>query len=113
MHEAALRQDVGGPEVMRGQLVYLAEAARQEHIEIRVVPMAAGAHPGLGSGPFVIMDYAELPSLVLLENKTADLYLEEQADLATYKVVLRDISAVALCPERSVRLITEIAGSLS
>ena len=45
--EGALRQQVGGPEVMRAQLDHLDRllTERPEQIEIRVMPFAAGAHP--------------------------------------------------------------------
>ena len=50
--EAALRQVVGGPEVMRGQLAHLLHviAKRPDHVRVRVMPFSAGAHPLLGAG---------------------------------------------------------------
>ncbi|MFC6090256.1 helix-turn-helix transcriptional regulator [Saccharothrix sp. BKS2] len=49
--EAALRQVVGGPEVMRGQLAHLLHviAKRPDHVRVRVMPFSAGAHPLLGA----------------------------------------------------------------
>lgn len=108
LHEAALHQRVGGVDVMREQLNYLVEASYRPSVTIRVVPAVAGAHPGM-SGPFVIMDYHELPSLVHLENKVASLYLEETADVQVYRLAYKGLVAVALQPERSVELIGRIA----
>jgi transcriptional regulator with XRE-family HTH domain len=108
LHEAALRQQVGGPAAMRDQLGYLLEAAFRPAVTIRVIPLNVGAHPGM-SGPFVIMDYPELPSLVLLENKVASLYLEEPADVEVYRLTYNGLMAVAYSPERSIELITAIA----
>ena len=42
--EAVIRRAVGGTEVMRGQLGYLAESAQQRKTTIQVVPYRAGAH---------------------------------------------------------------------
>ncbi|NUT50145.1 MAG: helix-turn-helix transcriptional regulator [Saccharothrix sp.] len=49
--EAALRQWVGVPGVLRGQLAHLLDvlARRGDHVRIRVMPFMAGAHPLLGS----------------------------------------------------------------
>jgi transcriptional regulator with XRE-family HTH domain len=112
LHEAALHQRVGGVEVMREQLNYLMEAAQRPSVTIRVIQAIAGAHPGMG-GPFVIMDYQELPSLVHLENKVASLYLEEPADVQAYKLAFKGLLAVALSPEQSVQLIRRIAAGMA
>jgi transcriptional regulator with XRE-family HTH domain len=112
LHEAALHQRVGGVEVMREQLNYLVEVAQRPSVTIRVVSAAAGAHPGM-DGPFVIMDYRELPSLVHLENKVASLYLEEPADVEAYKLAFKGLLAVALSPEQSVQLTRRIAASMA
>ncbi|GAA3461459.1 DUF5753 domain-containing protein [Saccharothrix longispora] len=49
--EAALRQRIGGPGVMRGQLAHLLEvvAGKGDRVRLRVVPFTAGAHPLLGA----------------------------------------------------------------
>ncbi|CAM4119467.1 helix-turn-helix transcriptional regulator [Kibdelosporangium persicum] len=111
LHEAALRETVGGPEVMHGQLVHLLEAACLPGVDLRVLPFGRGAHAGLTS-PFVIMDYRGLPSLVLLENKVADLYLEEKADIAAYRLYWQDIWGLAHTPDKSSALIREVARTL-
>ncbi|MBY8850558.1 Scr1 family TA system antitoxin-like transcriptional regulator, partial [Saccharothrix sp. MB29] len=52
--EAALRQRIGGPGVMRGQLAHLlgVVAGKGDRVRLRVVPFTAGAHPLLGAGAF-------------------------------------------------------------
>jgi transcriptional regulator with XRE-family HTH domain len=112
LHEAALHQRVGGVEVMGEQLKYFVEATQRPSVTIRVVPAVAGAHPGM-SGPFVIMEYQELPSLVHLENKVASLYLEEPSDVEVYRLAFKGVLAVALSPEQSVPLIRRIVASMA
>jgi transcriptional regulator with XRE-family HTH domain len=111
LHEAVLRELVGGPDVMHSQLVHLLEVSQNPGIDLRVLPFGRGAHPGLG-GKFVIMEYRDLPSIVLLENKVADLYLEEKADIAAYRLSWQDIRALALGPEDSAMLIKQVARTL-
>jgi transcriptional regulator with XRE-family HTH domain len=111
LHEAALHQRVGGEEVMRDQLGFLIESSFRPAVTLRVIPRRVGAHPGM-NGPFVIMEYAGLPSLVLLENKVASLYLEEPGDINAYKLAYEGLLAVALAPERSVDLISKVASGM-
>jgi transcriptional regulator with XRE-family HTH domain len=111
LHESALREWVGGSLVMRGQLVHLLETARRPGVELRVLPFGRGAHPGLTSS-FTIMDYCDLPSLVLLQNKVSDLYLEAKADVNAYKLTWQVIMSLAYPPEASVALIKRIARTL-
>jgi transcriptional regulator with XRE-family HTH domain len=112
LHEAALHQRVGGVEVMREQLNYLVEMAKRPSVNIQIVPAYVGAHAGM-EGPFVIMDYAELPSIVHVENKVASLYLEESRDLQAYRLAYKDLLAVAHSPEHSVGLIKRIAAGMA
>ena len=105
LHEAALHTAVGGTAVMRGQLAHLVDAAERPTVTLQVVPQSAGAHPGLGDGPFAILDYRSLPSLVHLENKVSSLFLEERTQVETYIVAFNEILAVAYGPTDSVELI--------
>ncbi|HEV8556446.1 MAG TPA: helix-turn-helix transcriptional regulator [Actinophytocola sp.] len=112
LHEAALHQRVGGVDVMRDQLGCLLEASYRSRINVRIVPAEVGGHPGM-NGPFVIMDYAELPSLIHLENKVASLYLDDASDVAAYKLAFEGLLAVALPTDRSADLISKIASSMA
>jgi transcriptional regulator with XRE-family HTH domain len=108
MYEAALRVSVGGPEVMNAQLRHLLEMARRRRVTIQVVPFAAGPHPGL-EGPFVLMEFPADPPLVHLENRVMSIFLEEEPHIATYKLAWQRILAKALTPERSARVIADLA----
>jgi transcriptional regulator with XRE-family HTH domain len=112
LHEAALHQRVGSAKVMRDQLGYLVEVSFRAAVSIRVIPHDVGAHPGM-DGPFVIMDYRDMPSLVHLENKVASLYLEEESDANAYRLAYEGLLTVAHPPERSVDLISKIAAGMA
>lgn len=111
MTEAALRNLIGGREVMRHQLRYLVEAAERDHITLRVVPTAIGGHPGL-AGPFHRMQFADRPSVVFVGNRTCSLFLEEHAEVAAYDRVIVELMSVAASQANSVRLVEELAATL-
>ncbi|GGP86590.1 helix-turn-helix domain-containing protein [Saccharothrix coeruleofusca] len=112
LHEAALWQDVGGPDVMREQLRHLAALADRPGIEVRIVPGGVGAHPGLVEGAFVILDFVGLPSLVHIEHMVHSLYLEEKPDANAYKAAFNGILAVAHGARDSVDLIRKLGEGL-
>lgn len=111
LHEAALRHRVGGPIVMAEQLMYLVEAMKRPNIQVRVIPLGSDGHPGM-NGPFVIMDYIDLPSLVHLENKVCSLYLDDQEDVEAYKLAWQGLLEAAFDSARSTELIAGIISDL-
>jgi hypothetical protein len=82
--------------------------AEQPHVTLRVVPLAAGAHAGM-RGPFVILEFAEEPALVYQENHGTELFLEEEADLAAYRLALGTILYAALAPPATIEFIAALA----
>jgi transcriptional regulator with XRE-family HTH domain len=109
--EGALRRPVGDSGVMHRQLHHLLGVAGQPHVTVRMVPMAIGAYAGL-RGPFVILEFADEPALVFIENHGTGLFLEEEADLAAYRLALGTILHGALAPAATAELITQIASEL-
>jgi hypothetical protein len=67
LDEAVLRRPVASPEVMRAQLVHLADLATWPDISIQVVPFSAGGHIGL-LGAFTIAEMEDLSVIVFLDN---------------------------------------------
>ncbi|WP_019631143.1 helix-turn-helix domain-containing protein [Actinomadura atramentaria] len=101
--EAALRRPVGGPDVMRTQLDHLRTTAESPSITLQVIPFDAGAHPGL-VGSFTLMRFPEHvgPEAVYIESQAGDVFLEEEEDIARYRVVFEHLRAVALSPAASI-----------
>ncbi|MGP3973536.1 helix-turn-helix domain-containing protein [Streptomyces sp. 8N114] len=56
--ESALRNPIGGPEVMGEQLRHLLKLRTAGNVEVQVIPSQAGYHTGL-EGPFVLLETAE------------------------------------------------------
>jgi transcriptional regulator with XRE-family HTH domain len=112
--EAALRQEVGGPQVLREQLRHLVEAARLPNVTLQVVPFEAGAIKG-GMVPFTIFSFPEPAELevVLLEHYTSHAFLEHPNDTTYYGSAFDHHRATALSPMESEAMILRIADELS
>ena len=99
--EAALRRQVGGPQVMRNQLVRLVEAAEElSHVTLQVLPFAKGSHAGV-DGAFTLLHFDAGPPVAVVEPMTTALYLEEEGDIGRYETSFDHLQADALDPERS------------
>jgi hypothetical protein len=107
--EAALRRPVGSRAVMHAQLNRLIEVAELPKVTIQVVPFGRGGHAA-ASGSFTVLRFAEpqLPDVVYIEQLTSALYLEKREDVDHYMEVMNHLSAEALTPARTARLLTDI-----
>ncbi|WP_351232036.1 helix-turn-helix transcriptional regulator [Streptomyces sp. NPDC002133] len=65
--EAALHQEVGGPEVMRGQLAHLLSYENEPRVNIQVLSYEVGAHAGL-TGSFTHYRFGSDPAIVYTEG---------------------------------------------
>ncbi|WP_406342963.1 helix-turn-helix domain-containing protein [Streptomyces sp. NBC_00648] len=112
--EAALRQQIGGPEVLRAQLLHLAEMAQLTNVTLQVLPFSAGACRG-GMLPFLIYSFPAPTELevVLLESFTSHAYLEGPEDTAHYNSVFDHVRATALSALDSEALIVRLADELA
>jgi transcriptional regulator with XRE-family HTH domain len=106
--EGALHQVVGGDGVLAGQISHLIQLSTDlPAITIQVLPFSAGAHAAVGSGSLAILRFPDAPSLgvVYLEALSGGVYLESQADVARYVHAFTLLSAAALSPADSTRLL--------
>lgn len=55
--EAALRQAVGGSAVLAGQMLHLQRLMDLPNVTLTVLPLEAGAHPGVG--PFTVLTFPQ------------------------------------------------------
>jgi transcriptional regulator with XRE-family HTH domain len=110
LDEALLRRQVGGREVMRGQLDQLIQVALSQSVTIQVLPVTAGEHAGV-DGPFTILRFSEPaePDVVMLDSATGNLYLESAEDLHLYAQIFDLLRAAALSKDDSLAFISALA----
>lgn len=108
LSEAVLRQNVGGPEVMHEQLMFLAEIGQQPTVCIQVIPASVGAHAGLG-GPASIADLEEGPTVVHLSTLSGGETTGELEAVARVRRITDALRAEALPRGASGELILRLA----
>jgi transcriptional regulator with XRE-family HTH domain len=113
LDEAAVRRMVGGPGVMRGQLLHLREAVDRPNITLQVIPFDVGAHPGM-PGAYVYMEFGDAadPELVYMDTLAGGLFLEAEADLRRYSQTFNHLRAIALSQAQTTDLISTVIESL-
>jgi transcriptional regulator with XRE-family HTH domain len=111
LDEAALRRQVGGPDIMREQLLALVRAAEDGLVTLQVVPFEAGAHSGM-EGSFIVLKFGDpsLSDVVYVEGRSGQLFLNRPFDLQVFREVLDHLRAVAEGPDASIARIAALAG---
>lgn len=97
LDEAVIHRWVGGPDVMRRQLLHLEALDNQPNISIQVIPFNTGAHPGM-RGAFTIFEfpYETEDYAVLLEHAHRDVLIQNDPEQAsTYVETFFELEALA------------------
>jgi transcriptional regulator with XRE-family HTH domain len=107
--EAALRREVGGPEVMCAQLRRLLEVSRLGQVTLQVLPFTAGSYRGM-TGAFKIMEVGERGDLrvVALDSLVEVSFREEEDEVRAYADTFDILRAAALSETDSRALIESL-----
>jgi transcriptional regulator with XRE-family HTH domain len=110
LDEAALRREVGGPEVLAGQLDRLAVLAATDHVRLQVVPFGAGAYTAMGVA-FTVFSFADPadPRVVYLEQLTGNTLLDTGEEVGRYATAFAESADRALAPADSADLLRTAA----
>ncbi|GAB2867978.1 helix-turn-helix domain-containing protein [Lentzea nigeriaca] len=111
--EAVLRQVVGGPRVMKAQLLHLMEVSEHPTVSVQVVPRGAGAYPAMGS-PFTLLSFPHRQhnDVVYLETFMKGEYVEEPGLTELCAQRFAELRRIALGTGESLELIAEAAAEL-
>ena len=106
LSEAVLLQQVGGPDVMKGQLAQLLAASEQSNVTIQVLPFSHGAHASM-FGPYVVLGFPEEAALdvVLADDPTGSMWFERETEVARYQELFDAARTSALSPVESLAVI--------
>ncbi|TCB96640.1 XRE family transcriptional regulator [Micromonospora zingiberis] len=107
--EHVLRRRIGGPEVMREQLLQLVKLGKTlPRVRIQVVPLTAGSYAGL-SGPFVLATSAAGDDVIYLEGQRHGQVIDRPEYVQQMVEVWESIRGEALSQQQSLDLIAEVA----
>jgi transcriptional regulator with XRE-family HTH domain len=108
--EAVIRREVGGPDVMRRQLLRLLEASERPNTTIQVLPFSAGAHPGV-AGSFEILAFGDesVSPVVYCEDLTGGVIRDSPTDLRNYHRAFEVLRSTALGPEETNTMLQSFA----
>ncbi len=92
LSEALVRCPVGGPDVMTDQLRHLAGLAALPNVRLHVIPLSAGMHPGVVTGPFTLFGFPlngqgeeTDPDTVCVSGLSGELYLDGPREVQPYR----------------------------
>jgi transcriptional regulator with XRE-family HTH domain len=101
LDEGAFARTVGGDEVMRRQIQHMVEMAQLPSVSLRLLPLAAGAHPAQSAGPFTILSLPrDVSDVVYVDSLVVgQLFLENPADLSRCRRVFAALIAKSVTQE--------------
>ncbi|WP_309051884.1 helix-turn-helix transcriptional regulator [Streptomyces sp.] len=112
LDESVLRRPIGSEEIMREQLLHLAESARRRNVNLQVLPLDA-ALGGEYAGDRGALEIVETPAhdrVTYLEIQGESVLVTDRAKVSIHTQRYAKIRAQALDPRRSLGLIEELAG---
>ncbi|MFI9721573.1 helix-turn-helix domain-containing protein [Streptomyces sp. NPDC052396] len=107
LDEAVVRRTVGGPAVMREQLLHVVESAMSPHIEVQLIPFKTGCHAAMG-GSVTLLSFENDPDVAYLEGGAFGKLMRDRKSVVqlTHKYGL--VQAAAQPPAASVASIERI-----
>lgn len=112
LEKIALTRPLGGPKVLRDNLLHVLDIASLRNVEIQVMPEDRQTHAGL-SGSFILLETeGRKKQLVYVEGQSGRYFLTEQPELGDAFARFSTLRAQALSPEESVQLIEQVAREL-
>lgn len=103
---STLTNIIGRKEIMIEQLRHLLDMAKLPNVDLHVLPVNSGWTPAL-EGPFYLIYFDRLTSVVHLENRRSGLFLHEQEDVDSYRVAADLVFNASLSGPESVELIAK------
>ncbi|MCA1821865.1 MAG: helix-turn-helix transcriptional regulator [Pseudonocardia sp.] len=113
LSEAAIRQQVGGPDVLRDQLRHITRATQECDVTVQVVPFTADAHAALGAS-FVIIQWPDEydAEAVYVDGETSFTVYERDGIVRQYVHAFASVQAQALPPRESLDMIDTVIKEL-
>ncbi|GAA1304933.1 Scr1 family TA system antitoxin-like transcriptional regulator [Streptomyces sp. NBC_00053] len=112
IHEAALRMKFGGSDIARDQLQHLLKMSELPRTTIRVIPFEATYYPGSGQSVYYVRGPVPALDTAQLDQSHGPVFIDAEAQLTQYRLLLERLDAAALDIGRSQELIHKVARGL-
>ncbi|MFE1912622.1 helix-turn-helix domain-containing protein [Streptomyces anandii] len=112
VHELALRMQFGGRRTTREQLQHLCEMSERDNVDVRVLPVEAGAFPGAGHAVLYAHGAVAQLDTVQLDSAHGGEFTHAEAQLTKYRAHLDWWHAKSLDSQASRDFMQEIARQL-
>ncbi len=109
--EAALRNPIGGAEVMCAAFRKILKQAELRNVEVQVMPIEGGFHPGL-NGPLVLLETLEHQYVGYIESQEFGVVVTDPSKVSAFGLRYGKLRSQALNVAESARLIEQLAGEL-
>jgi transcriptional regulator with XRE-family HTH domain len=108
LDEAVLWRQIGGPAVLKQQLLHLVALGSKSYIDIRVLPFRSGMVDMMGY--YVILEFPDDddPDAVYVEG-SFDQSVVEGSEVATYRAAFTRLLEASLSEEESLAMIAEVS----
>ncbi|MBG0853600.1 helix-turn-helix transcriptional regulator [Streptomyces spinoverrucosus] len=112
LEESVLRRPFGSWEILRGQLLSLAEDAGRDNVCVQVLPLERGLRGTYAGdrGPMHLVETKEHQHVVYLEVEDQGILISNPAEVSQLTHRYAKIRAQALSPDDSLSLIERLAG---
>lgn len=104
--QAALENEIGGPEVMIEQFSHMLDLAKV--MDFRILPINVGYHDCLPNPAFSFLRFPDDSPLVHIEIGDSGMYIDDERFVDWYDKAVREVLTLALSPEMSVKKVTEM-----
>ncbi|MGW1680191.1 helix-turn-helix domain-containing protein [Saccharopolyspora sp. NPDC002376] len=117
MAEAVLRQEIGGPDVLKAQLEHILALVDgyPDTLDLRIVPFSARGHEAMGGSAFYLMTFpnGRLPTVLWQETVTSTNLIIDAMTVREYAIAHTAATQAALGREESRALIKKISTEVS
>ncbi|GAB3458845.1 helix-turn-helix domain-containing protein [Actinophytocola sediminis] len=117
LSEAALHQQIGGPEVLAEQLRHLSQLINEHSttLDLRIVPFTASGNDAMGGSNFYLLAFPEgnLPTLAWQETVTSTQVIDDFQMVREYALTHASATNSALDQESSLAMIDRLVKELT
>ncbi|MFD5514095.1 helix-turn-helix domain-containing protein [Streptomyces sp. NPDC127051] len=107
LDESCLRREIGGRDVMRGQIEYLLQLGRSPHITLQILPFDSGAPSAAEAFTLLTFDDPDQAPVLYSEAQSIGRVIDSASAVATGTERYDRLRADALSPERTLRALRE------